>query len=443
MPIVTLNASLSIVDESKRQGMFHTSKLVDLYPVGCKEIDIPEQKTKWGTNPASSDIVEINGSKMMTCAPLGPISVSDESQNHFLNAVVYAYNNHISLRLSPDDILQCVAMAVSNCINDFSEEYRDVFVNHVGKKNLVVKVDTPPGVFNWEQLLDLMSSLIDKNVKSSLGLEPNFSTTTRLSKSVAALTKMASFKKYFSYGFMMSCGLRAVDLTGTLDDWLMLRKKISAATTLMTSKGHMINWSKHLLVLVDRLIDTYHVGNGVLSDDLKTFWSRIVTYVPYGSGGERYTSGWIKILVPGDQYDKFPEKCNLLDVNSVTPAKTECIYEWRDLMKAWAGMTFTAPKSCTFVEAELNDHGLVYDLYCMSGFVGMQILDGFIQPQLGYTVHAVKKDAPDITASTEAATKEVSELIQQNATLRGTQEYSNAQDANLEVIRNVQGVSNP
>jgi hypothetical protein len=179
----------------------------------------------------------------------------------------------------------------------------------------------------------------------------------------------------------------------------------------------------------------------VLSDDLKTFWSRIVTYVPYGSGGERYISGWIKLLVPGDQYDRFPEKCNLLDVHSSEPERTRGdYYGWQDLMKAWAGMTFDAPKSHTFVEAELNDHGLVYDLYCISGFVGMQIVDGFVQPQLGYAVHATKKDAPDTTAEAEAEARGLSELTRQNATLRGTVEYSDRQDANLDVIRKVQGV---
>lgn len=440
MPIVTLNADLSVVEDAKISKLY-TAKLTELYPFGCKEEDIPEQKTRWGVEPASSKIVEVKDSKMMTYAPLEPVSVSSASANNFLNAVVHAYNNHLSLRISPDDILQCVAMAISTCINDHSEEYRDVFVNHAGKKKLVVKVLTPPGVFNWDQLLDLMSGLIDENVKSSLGLEPSFSTTTRISKSVAALTKMASFKKYFSYGFMMCCGIRAVDLTGTLDDWLMLRQKVGYATGLMTSKGHMVNWSKHVFALIDRLIETYRVGDGVLSDDLKTFWSRIVTYVPYGSGGERYISGWIKLLVPGDQYDRFPEKCNLLDVHSSEPERTRDYYGWQDLMKAWAGMTFDAPKSHTFVEAELNDHGLVYDLYCVSGFVGMQIVDGFVQPQLGYAVHATKKDAPDTTAEAEAEARGLSELTRQNAALRGTQEYSDAQDANMDVIRKVQGVS--
>lgn len=440
MPIVTLDADLPVVEDAKISKL-NTSKLVDLYPVGCKEEEIPEQKSEWGVEPASSKIVEVKDSKMITCAPFEPVSRSDESKNHFLNAVVHAYNNHLSLRISPDDILHCVAMAVSNCINDHSEEYRDVFVNHAGKKKLVVKVATPPGVFNWDQLLDLMSGLIDENVKSSLGLEPSFSTTTRLSKSVAALTKMASFKKYFSYGFMMCCGIRAVDLTGTLNDWLMLREKVGHATGLMTSKGHMVNWSTHVLVLIDRLIETYQVGDGVLSNDLKTFWSRIVTYVPYGSGGERYISGWIKFLVPGDQYDKFPEKCNLLDVHSAEPERIRNYYAWQDIMKAWAGMTFDAPNSYTFAEAELNDHGMVYDLYCMSGFVGMQILNGFVQPQLGYTVHATKKDAPDITAEAETEASRVSELTRQNAMLRGTVGYSDLQDANLEVIRKMQRVS--
>jgi hypothetical protein len=254
---------------------------------------------------------------------------------------------------------------VSNCINQHAEVFRDVFVNHTGKKKLVVKTAS---VFNWNHLLELMNQRIDENVKSDLGLEPTFTTTTRVTQSVAALTKMASFKKYFTYGWVMCCGIPTVDLTGTLEDWLQLREKVSKVTKLITSQDHMVNWSKHVMALLDRLIQTYQVGNGILPNRLQQFWSRIVTFVPYGSGSQRYISGWCKVLLPGNQYDQFPEHCHVQE-------------EW-DVLAA------DPPAG----EAELNDHGLEYDLYCMSGFVGMQIVDGFVQPQLGYTVHAVKKE---------------------------------------------------
>ena len=34
------------------------------------------------------------------------------------DAILYAYNNHCGLRLSPDDLLQCYRAAVCRCAND-------------------------------------------------------------------------------------------------------------------------------------------------------------------------------------------------------------------------------------------------------------------------------------------------------------------------------------
>ena len=65
----------------------------------------------------------------------------------------------------------------------------------------------------------------------------------------------------------------------------------------------MVNWSKHFIAVIDRLIETLSLPSAGTpnerSKDLEMFWSRIVTYVPHGSGGQKYISGWARVLVPG------------------------------------------------------------------------------------------------------------------------------------------------
>ncbi|KAJ3131400.1 hypothetical protein HK100_006394 [Physocladia obscura] len=250
------------------------------------------------------------------------------SENEFLTAILHAYNNHAGLRIRPDDILQCVAMAVCSCVNDHSEELRDVFMAHQGRLSLIVE----DYILNWHELLGKMEALIDQNVKTVLDLQSDFSTTAT-TRTTATLMKMATMSKYFRYGIRLGCGIRAVDLIGNIADWRKLRNKVKAVADLISAKGYMVNWFKHILAVIDRLIATYESVTPI-SPDLATFWSRIVIFVPYGSGSQKYLSGWSQVLFPGATYDQFPEYLNLLDAASVQPTGFEC--EAKSLLEKWA-----------------------------------------------------------------------------------------------------------
>src|SRR6266496_6800098 len=53
-------------------------------------------------------------------------------------AIFHAYNNHQHLRLTPDDIWLTIAQGVSHHINYNAENFRSRFVNHEGKKTLLI-----------------------------------------------------------------------------------------------------------------------------------------------------------------------------------------------------------------------------------------------------------------------------------------------------------------
>ena len=389
MPVITLNDSLSRVDPPATP----LKSLDDLYPTATQTV---ESKFEGSTS------VPVQGTKLAIKSTAEHLSVSGDSKHHLMNAILHAYNTHQGLRLSPDDLLQCFAAVAAQCVNEHSDKYRDVFVNHQGQKQLVVVADTPPGQFDWNMLLNMMSVAIDQNVKTSLGLDSDFTTSTTVSRSVAQLMKMATFQKYFTYMFMLGCGIRQVDLTGTLQDWLALRVKVERCCKIFTDRGNMVNWSKHFLAVLSRLIETMQCGiqpnaarhaadskAQALPKDLELFWSRVITYVPYGSGGQQFISGWAKVLFPGSAYDKFPDRLNLLDCASAPPQKTQLdYYSWQDRMKSWAQLVAEDPVGITTVPAELDDHGLRYQLWCTAGHIGWTVSDGFAEARLGYVVHA-------------------------------------------------------
>ena len=313
-----------------------------------------------------------------------PLYIGDR-QNQLLNAVLYAYNMHRGLQLSPDVILHCISTAVAKCVQDHAEKYRDVFVNHADKATLTVETS---GEFNWESVIRDMNTLIDKNVKCELDIMPTFTTTTPIATTVATITKMATLKKYFNYEMIFQCGITAVDLTGTLEDWQLLRTKVVSISAVITKKKHMVNWFKHVIKIIDRLNDTYQE-----KPDIHDFWSRIVNFVLYGSGGQTFISGWIKVLMPNNKYDEFPETLDMLEDNSKMPTQESSGRNWHSLLYKWAkDLTYSESSSCNVIDCKLNCYGVEYDLRAMAGVVGSRIVDDFVIPELGYIVRAEPTD---------------------------------------------------
>lgn len=383
MPIVILNKELTPKAPNRE---VKTSTISAKFPTTMVEV-----KNKW-------ELVPNKNSKLVVSSTDEPLIFSGQSDNHLLNAIIYAYNTHGILRLSPDDLLQCFSATIVQCVNDNSEKYRGVFVNHQGKKKLVVESDS----LDFTNLLSLLSDKIDENVETSLGLESTFTTSTTITRSTATLMKMATFKAYFEYGLVLGCGIRACDLTGTFADWVSLRAKVSRCLALFMSKGDLENWGSHFLFILNKLIDTY---SGTVDDQ---FWSRVITYVPYGSGGQKYISGWAKVLFPGDSYNKYPKTLNLLDSTSKEPVRGGDCYAYQDRLKEWAQLCGNVSDGTTQVEAELNDNGTVFDLHCTVGFIGWKVVNNIAQAELGnynvaqaelgYFVHSIPKDKAVITA---------------------------------------------
>ena len=399
MPVTLINNNLEVVERKAQEPTTIAGRHANERAARVERnaaYNESKGRKPYGTKPK---LIDVSGEpKLMLVSSDQPIETDVDTGNYFLDGLVAAYNSHEGLRLTPDDILQCVSLAVSQCVCDHAEELREVFVNHEGKKKLVIKASTPPGQFDWSMLTGMMSKKIDENIKTSLGLEPKFSTTTRVTRTAGDLTKMTTFKEYFSYGMMLSCGIRSVDLAGTLEDWQQLRAQIANAAETFASKNLMVNWFKHVITIVDRMIATYECD--LITPELEEFWSRIVNRVRYGSGGQSWVSGWSRVLVPGSNYNKFPAVLNVLTDQPV-PKPTKGCYGFQDVEKAWWQLCGNPSGSTVDVNVELNDHGLVYDLVNTVGHVGYSYADGYFAPVIGYYTTAAILKKPVVTDEAE------------------------------------------
>ena len=231
----------------------------------------------------------------------------------FFQSVLLAYTHHWNLRTSPDDWWFCVIKTISHHIDLHSDKkrVRNLFVNFEGKKELMVEVTKEQGwpVFedmDFSAFFDNIGNLIAENVKIPEyvdGITADFTTTTSVEKIVSQITLMSSVQSYFDFTLYGGCGIPAIEMKGTEEDWLKLLSKLKVLKTLLEPIRNDISLTKTWWLLVEKifkeLLKTYQ---GKPNED---WWSRIMTYErPYGSGGylssgpPRY-SGWIVEFLSG------------------------------------------------------------------------------------------------------------------------------------------------
>ncbi|XP_068679731.1 uncharacterized protein [Montipora foliosa] len=223
-------------------------------------------------------------------------------------AVSTAYSYHYNLRTSPDDWWFCVIKRVACAIdaNAEKESVRKMFVDHEGKKDITVFMEERDILkVDYEYFFDEITKGIRENVKVPEfvdGTTADFSTTTPVLKIVSQITLMYSVKQYFKYGMAVGCGIPAVEMLGTEEDWAKLTSKLKVLRTLLEpiEKDLCLGeaWWNVVREVFHNLLKTYQG-----EPDTK-WWSHIVDYqTAYSSGfilnGKRKIKGWITEFLEG------------------------------------------------------------------------------------------------------------------------------------------------
>ena len=187
-----------------------------------------------------------------------------------------------------------IAQGFAHHVNANAEKLRSKFVEHKGKKELIVKrSDIVKGSPKnpWPAILDEFSEQIRENVGDKVHdmLTPSFSTTTPVEKAAAQVVLMNSFKEYFNYVVMCICGIPAITLQGTVLDWEILKEKVS-----FLSEYDLKWWVDAMIPILDQFIAA---ASGKVEHN---FWCKI--YNQHG-GKELYSpgpfvSGWILSFFP-------------------------------------------------------------------------------------------------------------------------------------------------
>jgi hypothetical protein len=206
-----------------------------------------------------------------------------------IEAAHVAFDEHLPLVLSPDDVWLCIAQAFAHHIDENAEALRGRFVRHAGKAEIVVIRDefrkgAPDN--DWPGVFDEFSDAIAAHVGKQRDLVvADFSTTGAVERAASEVVLMAAMKNYFKYTVLTRCGIPRVTLLGTPADWASIKRRASHL-----AEYGLEAWIAALSPILDELC---------AASEGKPNRERWLSFYKFesGSGGDRVT-GWINTLFP-------------------------------------------------------------------------------------------------------------------------------------------------
>ena len=175
----------------------------------------------------ASDEKEMIGNKTSVLGSVENVTLSQHNVG-FLSTVLEAYNQHYNLRTSPEDwwytIVQTIAIAIDN--NSRNEEVKE-FLAKDSKRGLQVEIDLNGEDYYW--LFEQISNEITGQISNSDYVDrsdQDFSTSTEVHKIVSKITLMRSAVDVSDNTMKLECGIPAVEMKGTEEDWELLGAKI-------------------------------------------------------------------------------------------------------------------------------------------------------------------------------------------------------------------------
>ena len=296
-----------------------------------------------------------------------------------IRGLMLAYQNHYPITVSPDMILLLFLQGYSRFMEKYSEKVRNQYVNFEGKKTLIVKREgmTPEKASkeDWQGIIDeftgKIKNIVGENTISYL--ESNFTTTNPVTLTTSQVSIMSAMKQYFIYKVIMCvCGISAITLEGSLEDWEKIKKKLEFFSK---EEFHLNWWTSHLIPIIDKIIETkkYYNENKDINNELRDFWKDIIRVKRNGIYKPTVIDGWIVKFIP--------------NLSGREPYINESLND-SDI----PDQIISCPLKLIFIDG--NNNEIEYDCSLASGFYGM-ITDKqtySVKPVIGYSIVVEEKN---------------------------------------------------
>jgi hypothetical protein len=275
----------------------------------------------------------------------------------FAHAVRTAYDDHVPLVLSPDELWLAIVQGWAIAQRLATPKRR--------RRLIVRRDDFVPGQENpWNELFSAFGLRIRAHVGDALHdlLRCDFSTTGPLERVASDVVVMGALKNRFEYEFHTLCGIPSITLLGEPEDWRRVRTRARRLCERGTTW-----WEGALDEILEQFVRAAEGGADL------DFWRSI--YKLNDESGGPYLTGWLNVLLP------FTERDGRLRRNPVTT----CWAEPQD----WGGGIrigdLPNPLTATPVLWRYLDREI--PLTFCAGFVGVeQDREGAVRPAVGWAV---------------------------------------------------------
>jgi len=220
-----------------------------------------------------------------------------KSHNGFIGAAYLAFANHHELVFEPQDAWQAILRQFSIYVTTRdNEKMRELLVPFAGKKALEVSSLEPPELLSWNDIVLAFSLQIKENLKPASAFLADdvlhqFTTSRPYDVAVCATILMSTLQQFFEYRVFTMCGIPAIYVGGTVDDWTWI---IDATLRLqrLDVDGCLKHWLYDLRGALTRIKDSVALGKE--SPETAAFWKSLIRE-DSGSGDCRIT-GWFGLF---------------------------------------------------------------------------------------------------------------------------------------------------
>jgi len=333
----------------------------------------------------------------------------------FIAAATAAFAKHWPLSIRPQHFWLMILQAMAVHVNMHSEELRELWVAHEGKKQLVVvrndfqlesKENNWEPKNNWSGVVygapDSFAAQIDQMVVAGVSenLYPHFTNSTRVETLAMKVTVMDMLQSYSKYKMQTMCGFPRIILEGSLEDWLSLRRNAEQLINARSQKEFATQWSQALIPLLDKFVEEYRSADAGKEPD-ERFWNSMVKMGgSRGSGRHTWFNGWINILFPyiRNKWNRFtvPYSIDNDYVKDVKVARRENLDIFdNDYVKSPGPDTADFPNGLAAAPVSWNYFGQTIELKFKAGFVGatQESRTGTIKPVVGWFVAKAGTDS--------------------------------------------------
>ncbi|KZV82479.1 hypothetical protein EXIGLDRAFT_843656, partial [Exidia glandulosa HHB12029] len=275
----------------------HPSLLAESISLDGRDVSSPEALLRIAAPKQHALVREIfQASFVDVGSPVRPCA------NGFVDTLLEAYTQHRALVLRPDDVWLAILVQFNLFVNANAERFRPFFVEHEGKRKLVV-MDELHDVYDadYDRLTQAFVQLVGKSVKDPSLCEwaiPDFSTTTQTDRVAGAVLLMSIMKEYFEYIMMFGSGLPLVMLAGEKADWERLLGRLPKLDEFSEETRA---WRQLLEPVLTRFVRAFENPDG---EDNLDFW-RKMAHREDGMSGASYLSGWITAFCVFDNDGKW------------------------------------------------------------------------------------------------------------------------------------------